>query len=238
MILVSGYAVLTAVNWSQHWCAKCVQYQSSCAPKLARKCGADGRSLGRAGGLCTVTWLPNFLGWVVYFIFLPMVLRCARLARRSPAINLVCSVITWKSQTSTLMYWPHLSVNTSRPWFDFPVTTSHSVDKPWNNTKQIFVWTGNKEVQYTSLTNVLLCCCLFADLPSLTTLSWVSRFHDLYHALTNWQLISHAFPKSQTPKKFVRVAFDYILLAYRDLPLPPNGQTYCFSCFRMAANKT
>ena len=34
-------------------------------------CGADGRS----GGRCTVTWLPNFLGWVDYFIFLPMVLR-------------------------------------------------------------------------------------------------------------------------------------------------------------------
>ena len=37
VILVSGYPVLTAVNWSQHWCAMCVQYQSSCAPKLARK---------------------------------------------------------------------------------------------------------------------------------------------------------------------------------------------------------
>ena len=35
-------------------------------------CGAGGRSLAR----CTVTWLPNFLGWVVYHIFLPMVLRC------------------------------------------------------------------------------------------------------------------------------------------------------------------
>ena len=56
VILVSGYPVLTAVNWSQHWCAICVQYQSSCAPKLARKCeiehwlpcGADGRAGGRA----------------------------------------------------------------------------------------------------------------------------------------------------------------------------------------------
>ena len=37
-------------------------------------CGADGQSSGR----CTVTWLPNFLGWVVYHIFLPMVLRFAR----------------------------------------------------------------------------------------------------------------------------------------------------------------
>ena len=30
--------------------------------------------------------LPNFLGWVVYHIFLTMVLRCARFARESPAI--------------------------------------------------------------------------------------------------------------------------------------------------------
>ena len=36
---------------------------------------------GRAGGRCTVTWLPNFLGWVVYHISLPMVLRCALRAR-------------------------------------------------------------------------------------------------------------------------------------------------------------
>ena len=69
VILVSGYPVLTAVKWSQHWCTICVQYQSSCATKLAGKCeiehwfscGAD----GRAGcGRCTVTWIPNFLGWV------------------------------------------------------------------------------------------------------------------------------------------------------------------------------
>ena len=45
------------------------------APKLARKCeskhwfpcGADGRR--------TVTWLPNFLGWVDYHISLAMGLR-------------------------------------------------------------------------------------------------------------------------------------------------------------------
>ena len=34
-----------------------------------------GQTVSRAGGRCTVKWLPNFLGWVVYFIFLPMVLR-------------------------------------------------------------------------------------------------------------------------------------------------------------------
>ena len=37
VILVSGYPVLTAVNWSQHWCPICVHYQFSCAPKLAKK---------------------------------------------------------------------------------------------------------------------------------------------------------------------------------------------------------
>jgi len=37
VILVSGYPVLTAVNWSQHWCPICLHYEFSCAPKLARK---------------------------------------------------------------------------------------------------------------------------------------------------------------------------------------------------------
>ena len=39
------------------------------APKLARKCEikhsyACVRTDGRSGGRCTVTWLPNFLGWI------------------------------------------------------------------------------------------------------------------------------------------------------------------------------
>ena len=34
-------------------------------------CGTDGRSLAR----CTVTWLPNFLGWIDYQISLAMELR-------------------------------------------------------------------------------------------------------------------------------------------------------------------
>ena len=44
------------------------------------------RTVGRSVGRCTVTWLPNFLGWIVYHIFLPMVLRCVRFARESSAI--------------------------------------------------------------------------------------------------------------------------------------------------------
>ena len=70
VIQVSGYPVLTAVNWSQHRCAICVQYQFSIAPKLARKCeiehwfpcGADGRAgCGRAVYGHVIT---KFLGWV------------------------------------------------------------------------------------------------------------------------------------------------------------------------------
>ena len=43
------------------------------------------RTDGQAGKR-SVTWLPNFLGWVVYHIFFPMVLRCPRFARKSSAI--------------------------------------------------------------------------------------------------------------------------------------------------------
>ena len=94
VILVGGYPVLTAVNWSQHWCTICVQYQFSCATKLARKCeidhwfscGAD----GRAGcGRCTVTWLPNFLGWVD---LLTHGAPQARFARKSSAIKWLSSL--------------------------------------------------------------------------------------------------------------------------------------------------
>ena len=46
-----------------------------------------GRTVGRAGGRCTVTWLPIFLGWIVYHISLPMVLRCARSRTRAPLLN-------------------------------------------------------------------------------------------------------------------------------------------------------
>ena len=38
-------------------------------------CGAEGRSLARSLARCTVTWLPNFLGWVDYHISLAMGLR-------------------------------------------------------------------------------------------------------------------------------------------------------------------
>ena len=68
VILVSGYPVLTAVNWSQHWCAISFYW----APKLARKCeskhwfpcGADGRSYGHViTKFSRMGRLPHFLSY-------------------------------------------------------------------------------------------------------------------------------------------------------------------------------
>ena len=41
VILVSGYLVLTAVNWSQHWCPICVSVFLCSDPKLAKKYEID-----------------------------------------------------------------------------------------------------------------------------------------------------------------------------------------------------
>ena len=48
-------------------------------------------------------------------------------------------------------------------------------------------------------------------------------------------LLNH--PHSSIRRKRLAVAFDNILLVYRDLPLPPNVQTYCFYSFKVALTK-
>ena len=49
---------------------KCVHYQFSCAPKLARKYENEHWCpVVRTDGRCTVTWLPNFLGWVDFLSY-------------------------------------------------------------------------------------------------------------------------------------------------------------------------
>ena len=68
-------------------------------------CDADGRTVGLAVGRCTVTWLPNFLGWVDYYIFSPMVLRCARFARESSAIRKT----NWADPSYRFSQWKVLS---------------------------------------------------------------------------------------------------------------------------------
>ena len=72
MILVSGYPVLTAVNWLQHWCAICLQYQSSFAFKLARKCEIEHWLPCGADGVLPKRDYQIFWDGSIY---LPMVLR-------------------------------------------------------------------------------------------------------------------------------------------------------------------
>ena len=69
VILVSGYPVLAALNWSQHWWAICVKYQFSCAAKLATNCEIEHWFPCGADGRCTVTSLPNFLGGIDLFSY-------------------------------------------------------------------------------------------------------------------------------------------------------------------------
>ena len=47
-----------------------------------------GRTVGRAVCRCTVKWLPNFLGWVDYFIFFTHGALLARFARESSALSI------------------------------------------------------------------------------------------------------------------------------------------------------
>ena len=44
------------------------------------------RTVGRAVGRCTVTWLPNFLGWVVYNIFYPWCSTARTSRARAPLL--------------------------------------------------------------------------------------------------------------------------------------------------------
>ena len=57
-------------------------------------CGADGRSRGRSVGRCTVTWLPNFFGWVDYHISSAMGLRprTALRAALPETIHILCEI--------------------------------------------------------------------------------------------------------------------------------------------------
>ena len=85
---------------------------------------------GRAVGRCTVTWLPNFLGWVVvYHIFLPMVLRCARFARESSAIKNAFYSINHPDNQDERTFWYH--------WFKSYLTNSNALSTVSCHLKKI-----------------------------------------------------------------------------------------------------
>ena len=69
-----GYAISLLNNLELH-----LGYHTCWLSYFTLVCLWCGRTVGR-----TVTWLPNFLGWVVYHIFLPMVLRRRASRARAP----------------------------------------------------------------------------------------------------------------------------------------------------------
>ena len=107
VILVSGCPVLIAVNWLQQWCAVSFLW----APKLARKCeskhwfpcGADGRSVAR----CTVTWLPNFLGWIDLLSYRasPRTRGTSRRAWSSAIKSIKTSLLHGVFNSTSLRHW-------------------------------------------------------------------------------------------------------------------------------------
>ena len=69
VILVSGYPVLKAVNWSQRGCA--ISIRLHLGSQSSKKVWDitllslwSGRTVVRWDGWCTVTWLPKFLLWI------------------------------------------------------------------------------------------------------------------------------------------------------------------------------
>ena len=93
--------VAIPVDWViLHWCA----------------CGADGRSFGR----CTVTWLPNFLGWID-FLTHGALLR----ARKSSAI--ICQ----HTYSALLKTWLNFVIMTYVQWFSY----NHTWSSGWSLTR-------------------------------------------------------------------------------------------------------
>ena len=67
-----------------------------------------GRTVSRAGGRCTVTWLPHFLGWVEYFIFLPIVLRW-RASRARAALQITKIVRSRSDWPRDVFAWEYVN---------------------------------------------------------------------------------------------------------------------------------
>ena len=77
-----GYAISRQNNLELH-----LGYYTCWLSYFTLVCLWCGRSLGRRDGRWTVTWLPSFLRWVDYFIFLPTVLHWRASRARAPLLQ-------------------------------------------------------------------------------------------------------------------------------------------------------
>ena len=125
---------LTTVNWSQqggsqHWCAMCVQYQSSWAPKLARKCGiehwfpcgADGQAEGGRAVYGHVISKFSGMGRFTY----PW---CSAGALCAPELRYHFTTVI-----EHFLPWYHFTavIEHFLPWYHFTAMTWHSL--PWHH---------------------------------------------------------------------------------------------------------
>ena len=97
----SGYAISSQNNLELHLGCHLLIELFYIGMPVVRMDGLSGERAGvRSVGRCTVTWLPNFLGWVDYFICLPMVLRAREL--RYDLTNLISGSIDLFTDTAAI----------------------------------------------------------------------------------------------------------------------------------------
>ena len=104
------------------------------------------RTDGLSGGRCTVTWLPNFLGWVDNFIFSPMVLRWRPSRARAP-LKFILGFETWENKTKEVYY---LLLTLKIDFFCFIPQVSQPSINPAINTQLLSRTTTNKTKHVTS----------------------------------------------------------------------------------------
>ena len=183
VILVSRYPVLTAVNWSQHWCPKWVYYQFSCAPKLARKYEIKHwLPVVRKDGRCTVTWLPNFLGWVDFLSFGALLLTRTLVAiRRRNNFNNKSWASFWILPTNMS------KVNLVR--FSVFICPLHQVDTPEMMSPTTML--ADDIVGWYTRTSTSapfsLCHALLLHTESKSTSKWIKNGTNVWQRLAAWK---------------------------------------------------
>ena len=107
-------------------------------------CGADGRSGGRAVGRCTVTWLPNFLGLVVFHIFYPWCSAARASRARAPLlINLhhsIAQVLKHCREEHYNFVVKGTSILTGRYFIESSTTQAEQLTKATVIKNLVFIW--------------------------------------------------------------------------------------------------
>ena len=103
-----------------------------------------GRTVGRAGGRCTVTWLPNFLGLVVFHIFYPWCSAARASRARAPLlINLhhsIAQVLKHCREEHYNFVVKGTSILTGRYFIESSTTQAEQLTKATVIKNLVFIW--------------------------------------------------------------------------------------------------